>query len=34
MAVQLFKYYQDLSKDKKNNAVLPSPLLMLIDPTM
>ena len=34
MAVYLYKYYQDLSRDKKNKAMLPSPLIMLIDPTM
>lgn len=34
MAVELFKYYQDLSKEKRNKALLSSPLIMLIDPTM
>lgn len=32
--VTLFKYFQELSKDKKNKALLSSPFLMLIDPTM
>lgn len=33
-AIGLFKFYQELNKEKKNKPLLPSPLLMLIDPTM
>jgi translation initiation factor 3 subunit F len=31
---QLFTYYSELMKDKKNKPVLKQPLLMLVDPTM
>lgn len=34
-AVNLFQYYQSISKDKKNGSPLAgSPLILLIDPTM
>lgn len=34
-AVMLFKFYQDLSRDKKNKSpLLGQPLMLMIDPTM
>lgn len=34
-AVTLFKFYQDLSRDKKNKSPLSGqPLMLMIDPTM
>ena len=34
-AVTLFKFYQDLSRDKKNKSpLLGQPLMLMIDPTM
>lgn len=30
----LLKYYEELVKEKKNKALMKTPLMMLIDPTM
>lgn len=32
--MEIFMYFIELFKDKKNRAHLPAPLLMLVDPTM